>query len=187
MRHLPFFPALALSLTFLVVGITSPLALAQNTPSATIPEESLIPKSQGPTGNTPYDSYSEIPEEALEQAEIFHESCLQNPKLQKHYNCDCMAAQYVDAYIKLGPNANQSNILPMIKPGCIDFGAAAATVYNRCMRTGSITFNSPTKTPDEYCECAGNAYARSLQDKPPKRITENLYQRLRMRALRSCK
>lgn len=167
-------------LCFFCVGILLPsVAMSQNAP---VPEELLqdpsnapaepemlepnlppIPDSQAVKKNPlPFESYDDIPTEALEDMEDFFKKCQNDPRLPTHYNCECWASRYLEERIKLGPIASRSSVIMKIDNECINIEGAANYAYQRCQQYGFVNYDGGME-PDEFCECIGNNYALLLQ------------------------
>lgn len=134
---------------------TEPEVLEPNLPQ--------IPDSQAVENNPlPFESYDDIPTEALEDMQNFFEMCQKDHRYPTHYNCECWASRYLEERIKLGPIASRSAVIAEIDNECINIEGAANYAYERCQQYGHINYDGGME-PDEFCECIGNNYALLLQ------------------------
>ena len=96
-----------------------------------------------------------IPYEFIVEAEQFLDRCLIDPKYTQFYNCDCLAANYLDERLK--DPFEQAGVITMnIQGRCIDPSLATGEAYLSCLNNGTI-FPDITD-PEAYCEC----YAREF-------------------------
>ena len=98
-----------------------------------------------------------IPYEYLVEAEEFHQKCQTNPKYYQYYNCDCLASNYLDERVKVGPKESQSGVFLSIKRTCFDGTFAAGKRYESCITDGTIFPRG--QEPEAYCECYANEFA----------------------------
>lgn len=164
-----------IALFTILIGFVPQTSLAQNAPA---PEELLNPTPKNPEvlepqqpipepvdpdkKPLPFESYDDIPQEALDDAHDFYEYCKKDLRLPTHYNCECWGSRYLEERIKLGPLASRSSVMMNINKECINIEGAAAYGYKRCQGYGSTTYDGGLD-PEEYCECIGNNYALLLQ------------------------
>jgi hypothetical protein len=109
-----------------------------------------------------FEKYSDIPQEALDDMNDFHEYCNKDILVRQHYDCDCLSATYLDQRIKEGPIADRSVVMSKIMEQCVSVSAAAAYGYERCQGYGSMNYDGGME-PEEYCACVGNNYALLLK------------------------
>lgn len=103
------------------------------------------------------DKMSDVPKEYLDEAQAFYDSCGTHITYSKHKNCECLAAEYLNARIKAGRFASVSSLKMDIAQKCFSAPAAAGFMYKRCSKSG---YQVPTRFEiDEYCACVGNEYA----------------------------
>lgn len=105
----------------------------------------------------PYSGYSDIPAEALQEMQDFFLRCDTDRLLKSHYNCQCLASEYLDERIRQGPIVDSSVILEGINTKCIDYGAAAGYAYNECLQYGGLGYDGGM-SPEDYCQCIGQNY-----------------------------
>jgi hypothetical protein len=113
----------------------------------------------------------EIPDSYLVEADQFFKYCQAEPSYNKYFNCECMAAQFLDERIKVGPQKSRSGIVQAIGKGCADATNAAGSYYQMCLGSGSLL---PDNIPaEEYCSCYANKFAQLYEQsgqKPSSKI-----------------
>ena len=113
-----------------------------------------------------------IPDAVYKEAEKFEKYCRQAPNLYTYYNCECMAANFLDERIKQGPEASRSGILQSIEGECQDAIEAAALQYETCL--GNALLLPKDIDPETYCTCFGNKFAIIFQDNKVKVSPSNI-------------
>jgi len=127
---------------------------------------------------------SDIPDEYIIEASKFGDECRNNDKLNKHFDCRCMAVKYLDARIEYGPSAGVSVIRNKLGYDCKDATGIAGELYQACLLDIE---NAPTHLdPEEYCSCYANTFAKYFEEWPG-RITINLKVSLMSRAKLTCR
>ncbi len=102
----------------------------------------------------------QIPNEWFQEADAFLKKCEGKPTLTQYYNCDCLAAEYLQERIK-NPNIDESAIMMEISHSCVDASEAAGYQYERCLGNSPLL---PRKMdPQEYCTCYANTYAKAFE------------------------
>jgi len=111
----------------------------------------------------PFDNYSDIPDEALKDAQDFYEFCKTDFIMSSHMDCRCLGSGYLEERIKAGPDAPRQQImLTLNNPACLSVDLAAGYGYEKCQKNGMLTYEGGM-TPEEYCECTGRNYALILK------------------------
>lgn len=106
----------------------------------------------------PFKKLSEVPQEALEEMQSFFERCGEEHLLRSHYNCECLASEFLVERINLGPIVSQNQVLGNIQGKCIDTVATAGYAYENCLIYGVLNYQGGM-SPTEYCECIGRNYS----------------------------
>lgn len=132
----------------------------------------------------PYKNYSEIPEEAIVEAEAFQKACVADVNLSTYYECDCWAMRFLEARLVRGPDIQQDIIMMDIGSECPNTAAIAGSAYKNCIAQG-IDFFPKKQDPEEYCSCVGNSYAK-LFERSGQSIDSKLMIQLRTMASLSC-
>ena len=157
----PFFYFLLLSL--IIFSFASPSLAQQEGPVLSEPSDldDLLsrPKTQAYKPMSDPEPYKDTPREYLEEAEAFHGKCESDSRFYQFYDCQCLSVKYLDERIKSGPERAQNSIILALQRECKDGTYAAGVEYERCMKNGTLLF-ARGKTPDEYCACFGNEYAK---------------------------
>ena len=104
---------------------------------------------------------AEIPDEFIDEAVAFNERCLKDVYLSRNYDCDCLAARYLDTRIAFGPKRSESSILLHIENSCKNPVNIAGAHYEQCMSNGVLYPN--VKDLKSYCECYANSFAKAYQ------------------------
>lgn len=99
----------------------------------------------------------QIPYEFIVEAEQFLNRCSTTAQFFQYYNCDCLAANFLDERIK-DPFAQEGIIVMRIKSQCIDPIEAVGKEYTHCMQSGTIFPDGVD--PASYCECFAREYGR---------------------------
>lgn len=122
-------------------------------------EDLLSPKAKTYKPMSDPEPYKDTPREYLEEAEAFYGKCQSDFRFYQFYDCQCLSVKYLDERIKSGPERVQNSIVLALRRECKDGAYAAGAEYERCMTNGTLLF-ARGKTPDEYCACFGNEYAK---------------------------
>ncbi len=140
----------------------APIRPPPKTQPGTMPADRLqLPEEEAPPKKL-YDSIEDIPTEVLQDAKRFESYCTNNTLIKRHYNCECLSSKYLDQRIIDGPDAHFTVVMSKIMDQCFDIPAAAAHGYDRCIGTGSMTYDGGMD-PEEYCQCVANNYALLVQ------------------------
>ena len=107
--------------------------------------------------------YKDTPQEYLEEVEAFYNKCQSDSRFYQFYNCQCLSVKYLDERIKSGPRRVQNSIVLALQRECKDGAYAAGVEYERCMKNRTLLF-ARGKTPEEYCACFGNQYAKLYEE-----------------------
>jgi hypothetical protein len=138
-------------LTSVVFLLSFSYALAQTQPAIT---------ESGQT-NTPRNNYADIPDEYIEEAIAFGESCKTDENLRQYHDCECLAVKYLDERIKRGPRAHSSSLMLAIEEQCPDATEAAGIRYEQCIQN---ELNMPQDIPIEsFCTCYANTFAELFE------------------------
>lgn len=138
-------------LTLALSGLAG-ASFAQNLP---------VPADQQ-TSNIPLE---EIPDEYIDESLAFFDHCSGDHKLTKYYNCECLAAAYLDERIAKGPSVPASGIELAIGDKCRDTIGAAGPAYNDCLKKANRF--PPGTDPEVYCECVANTYVKLMDRAAP--------------------
>jgi hypothetical protein len=150
-------------------------------PVLSAPKGSLLDQDKR---QLPYKSYSEIPEEAIVEAEAFQQACEADSTLSTYYECECWAMRFLEQRIIRGPEVDATAVMLDIQADCPNTPAIAGMAYNTCIGQG-VDFFPDKHDPEEYCSCVGNAYAK-LYARSGRSIDTRLMVQLRTIASLSC-
>lgn len=129
--------------------------------------------------------YEDIPEEAIEEAEIFLRQCESDYHRSMHYDCECQAMRFLEQKIIRGPDTNPRTVLLDLYGVCPNKPGAAAYAFDKCMNQ-SPSFYPDDQDPESFCECAGNSYAR-LYARSGEHPSSSQMVRMRTMAAISCR
>lgn len=132
----------------------------------------------------PYKNYSDIPEEAIIEAEAFEKACAANINLSTYYDCECWSMRFLETRLELGPLTQPEVVMMRIGAECPNTPAIAGSGYDSCIAQG-IDFFPKKQDPEEYCSCVGNAYAK-LFERSGQAIDTQLMVQLRTISSLSC-
>lgn len=103
----------------------------------------------------------DIPEAYIHEADLFYQHCEYKEVMRTHYDCECLAAHFLDARIAKGAMAKRYTIMDEIDKMCIDASEEAFNQYNQCKAN---TLLLPKEIDAEiYCTCYGNEYAKEFE------------------------
>lgn len=134
---------------------------------------------------SPYENYSDIPKEALDEMEDFHKSCMEQSFLSKHYDCECWSMRYLDEMIKAGPEVPREQIMLGITDECFNIPGAAAYAHQKCENFGGFNYDGKM-SPEQYCECVANNYALELQNMGERQLNQSRADTMMTRAYLRC-
>ena len=106
-------------------------------------------------------SDDEIMAAYMEEAEHFQAYCDSQETFRRYYNCECLAASFLESRIERGPDASRSSIMMMIEGDCQDAAEGAAQAYGNCI--GNTLLLPNTIDPEAYCNCVGNQFAKYFE------------------------
>lgn len=131
-------------------------------PDVLEPDPYDIPGTEDPDAvDLPFNSYSDIPPEALAEMQRFYKDCNEDRLLSKHYECKCWSTRFLEERIRMGPIVPQLNVALSIADECFNIPGAAGYALEKCRGYGSFTYDGGM-SPDEYCQCVANNYAIQL-------------------------
>lgn len=102
-----------------------------------------------------------IPEPYIEEANVFNQYCEQDSLMRRHYDCECLAANFLDTRIQKGVHMKRTHILGAIEKTCVDASEAAFYEYTECK--GNSVLLPKDVSVDTYCSCFGNEYAKIFE------------------------
>lgn len=132
----------------------------------------------------PYKNFSDIPEEAIVEAQKIKQDCAADPMMSRYYDCECRAMRFLEQRIKRGPEDGASAVMLDIGGDCQNLPALAGWAYNGCIHQG-IDFFPAGQDPEEYCSCVGNSYAK-LFARAKKSYSSRLIVEMKTLATLSC-
>jgi len=154
MKHLPI---LALVSFFLLLATAIPVA-AQEVQD---PSQALLEDAPGTetldTENLGALQDIEVPDAVIVEAKIFEQYCRTQANFSPYYNCECLAAAFLNERIKQGPEAARSSVMLQIENNCYDATQAAGIQYDTCM--GNALLLPRNIQPEDYCTCYANTFA----------------------------
>lgn len=120
------------------------------------PADILAPRE----GNKPDLKYKDedLPIEFIKEALNFGEECGDSRIMSMYFDCHCMATEFLDQRIKLGPETDKEVIAQNVGPQCADGAGIAGRLYETCKQD---YVSVPVELDlEEFCSCYGNTYAK---------------------------
>ncbi|MFN3699939.1 MAG: hypothetical protein ACK4VI_00285 [Alphaproteobacteria bacterium] len=200
------FWVLAISLVLCFGAFYTAPALAQDAP---VPEELLADPSTSVPDQTerpvilpgeprftlpddrdarrlPFENYSDIPQEALDDMQDLFDSCEKSYIERSHFDCECRASRYLEERIKAGPIVPREQITLGLRSECFNQAGAAGFGYQFCRQNGRLNY-SGNLSPEEYCECVGRNYAIMFMNSEGRPLTNRRINSMRSSALARCR
>lgn len=132
-------------------------------------EMSKKPASEGTVSNsetqstTPEnDIFQNVPKEYIKESITFQRYCYKEYKLNRYYNCDCLAANFLDQRIKEGPDALRDAIMKNIESTCQDTTEAVGMAYKDCMSNSMVL--PMNMDPEAYCNCYASNFGKIFEE-----------------------
>jgi len=125
--------------------------LLDNAPQSATPPAPALLQTPAPA------EIPEIPPAYFHEARTFEAYCKRDVNYNRYYNCECLAAQFFETRLDLGPEASRRTIMDSISTSCRDATEAAIHHYNQCLGN-SLLLPSNIK-PDAYCTCFATKFA----------------------------
>ncbi len=138
----------------------------------------FVPPDEGPN------PYKDVPDAYLNEARAFNARCDSNPTMRQYYNCECLAAKYLDTRISMGKNADSSVIELAISRQCADASGAAGYQYRGCMQNPMMP-SDRTGSAEEFCTCYANTYAR-IYERAKIAPSSKAFVQIRTQSLMAC-
>tara|TARA_B100000780_G_scaffold271026_1_gene231503 strand:+ start:5989 stop:6642 length:654 start_codon:yes stop_codon:yes gene_type:complete len=156
-------------------------------PKALEPDPLSIPEPKDPNEiDLPFDSYSDIPPEALNEMQDFYKTCQNNYIQSLHYDCKCWSARFLEERIRIGPNAPKIKVITTITDECFNIPGAAGFALETCQKFGDATYDGGMG-PEEYCQCIANNYALEFKQTRGTPLTTNRSNSMMTSAILRCK
>ena len=151
-------------LLFLTLCILPCSAFAQNVPSA-------LPQ---------------IPYVYVQEAEDVRVQCEGTFNDSRFYDCECMAATFLQDRMLAGPEESRDSLLREVrrKTDCRDAMGAAGSEFSACLSSRSML--PDTVKPGAYCECYANAFATTFE-KGRFLVSPRALSRLKLHAHTQCR
>jgi hypothetical protein len=106
-----------------------------------------------------------IPDEYLQESMAIHDECVRNAVMNENYECECLAAKFLDTRTERGPSETKEALLLDLQKECRKSTGASGKAYNNCIQSAGMM--PPGTDPEALCSCVGNTYAKMLdRDKP---------------------
>lgn len=103
-----------------------------------------------------------IPTAYITESQMFEAYCDKEKNMRQYYNCECLAAEFLQTRLEEGPDVPRKNIMNMVSRTCHDAKEAAGLQYSDCL--GSQSLLPKNINPDTYCRCYANSYAKFFED-----------------------
>ena len=147
-------------------------------PGPDLPQDGALPKSAMPVPkgtafpvNPATDGKKRLPIEQIEkehpeyvdEALAFKDYCDKTSTMNSYFDCSCLAMNYLDKRVELGPKAKQDSIIFKINTTCPNAPAIAGHHYKICEDASMFRNRKDYKT---YCECFGRTVAKLYETAP---------------------
>lgn len=106
----------------------------------------------------------QVMEAFIEEAKVFQHYCSIKPNFRRYYDCECLAARFLDERITLGEEAQRGSIMMRIQGTCKDASEASAKQFRSCL--GNSLLLPSDIDPEVYCTCYANVFAKSFESRP---------------------
>jgi hypothetical protein len=127
--------------------------------------------------------FDDVPDAYIIEAGQFEDYCDAKVNLRRHYDCECLAAAFLEERIEEGPQEPRGIIMSNIQDRCHDATEAAGYQYNFCLTSGPVVPEGLTSS--EYCGCYARSYVE-LFEQIRMDITPMAVTRLQTEAYRRC-
>jgi len=107
--------------------------------------------------------FSEVTDDQLDEAQQIYKNCSADRYYYESYDCECIAAKFLDMRVSEGPILDHSTILTRVRNSCPNVVDAVGGQYTRCMDPNSYLEIFDTVPQKEYCECYASEWARLFQ------------------------
>lgn len=107
--------------------------------------------------------FSEVTDEQLEEAQQVYKTCSADRYYYESYNCECIAAKFLDMRVSQGPVLDHSTILTRVRDTCPNVVDAVGDQYTSCMNPNSYLDIFEVIPQKEYCECYAREWARIFE------------------------
>jgi hypothetical protein len=156
-------------------------------PQVLEPDPFNIPGSEDPDKlDLPFENYSDIPPEALDEMQQFYEDCQANHMLSSHYECKCWSTRFLEERIRMGPIKPALSVSLSIANECFNIPGAAGYALKKCQGYGTATYDGGM-SPEEYCQCIANNYAIQLSYMEGQQLTRQSSNSMITSAILRCK
>lgn len=145
-----FFLILIVALT-----IVAPFSYAQNLAEQPMPIQNLALPEE------PDADLFEIPDAYFREARLYMKYCEVELKMRRHYDCECLAAKFLDERITVGPDVPRARIAETLTDQCQDASEAASGQYTSCL--GNSLLLPSGIDPMVYCTCYANEFAKIFE------------------------
>jgi hypothetical protein len=106
-----------------------------------------------------------IPDVYVQESMQVFDDCQKTLLLSENYDCECMAAKYLETRVDRGPYDSRQSMMMRLRGECRDSTGAAGLAYKNCLK--GVGRMKPGTDPEVLCSCVGNTYSKLLaRDKP---------------------
>lgn len=130
------------------------------------------------------------PEEMIEEAEYVQGVCSRDPYHTQYFDCECIAAEFLQIRETAGPMKPQYEILRELTKGnnakCANTVGIAGDTYNYCTEYSATRRELETAEENEsYCTCAANKAASDFTRSP--RLSISHIRNIKVNAMSYCR
>ena len=137
------------------------------------------PPAAGPVAEKSGSHPDKIPEAYIKEAEVIHGICKYS--MAKMYDCECIAARFLDKRIAVGADIARTIIMMDIDDQCIDATGSIGDYYERCLDMPLLLPKGAA--PEPFCKCYANAVTRIFNEK---KVGQEFSTPIQTKALQEC-
>lgn len=101
-------------------------------------------------------------EREIEEAEAVFDRCESESRLNKNFDCECLASRFLEERHKNGPVLQQDAILISLQTECKNVVETTGIQYSNCMSSPSFRNTNGIEQRD-YCECYARRWAETYE------------------------
>lgn len=105
--------------------------------------------------------FSNVTDEQIEEAQSVYKYCEADYNYRSNYDCECLAAKYLDARVENGPILDRSTLITQVRGSCPNVVEKVGQQYSQCMSPMNDLEIFMLVTQKEYCECYAREWTRN--------------------------
>lgn len=123
----------------------------------------------------------DIQDEIIDEAEQVAQRCANQDVNSQFYDCECIAARFIDARVLRGPEISAYSLVAELEPECVNSAGVAGYAYNQC--SGMNAYGA--QNAEEVCSCYGNYVAKQFSKTPV--ASFSFFSKISANAIIACK